>query len=110
MTALVAQSEKHAWELIRELAQECSGGLSNREGEALTLAILWRLDQTEVREIFADARKVAIAKKPKSDAAAKMNAATARRQQTAPHRTRWARHLESVDCFQRKSRQRRGKT
>jgi hypothetical protein len=58
MTALLARGEVHARELIAGLIQECVEGISDREGEALALAQLWLLEESWVRESFAEARLV----------------------------------------------------
>jgi hypothetical protein len=63
MVALLALNESHARELIAKLVKECSAGISDREDEALKIADKWTLDESWVRDDFAEARDLAKSRK-----------------------------------------------
>jgi hypothetical protein len=69
MVALLALNESHARELIAKLVKECSAGISDREDEALKIADKWVLDESWVRDDFAEARDLAKRRKAELDAA-----------------------------------------
>jgi LmbE family N-acetylglucosaminyl deacetylase len=71
MMIALAVSESHARELIAKLVKECSAGVSDREDEALKIADKWTLDESWVRDDFAEARDLAKRRKAELEAASK---------------------------------------
>src|SRR5262245_15506997 len=57
MTSLLARDKVDAEALVKRLIADCAAGISDREVEALALAMLWQIT-INVQEEFAEARLV----------------------------------------------------
>ena len=68
--ALLAETAEEARAIIAGWVKDCAEGKSDRELEALGLALVWSIDPVEVRKAFADARAIAKARAARARAAA----------------------------------------